>query len=176
MSIRTLDQIQRAIGAGARPNLYTLSFNGGIIAGDGSKLSLLVKAAALPASTLGVIEIPHIGGRRLKIAGDRSYADWTTTIINDGQYKVRGLLESYQKRFVNSSYALSSGGVGGRATEPKTTVAVSQLDQAGGVIASFALYDCFPSEIGAIDLSYDSTDVLEEFTVTWSFNYFTKVK
>ena len=30
----------------------------------------------------------------------------------------------------------------------------------------------FPTEISSIDLSYDSTDTIEEFTVTFAFQYY----
>lgn len=171
MAIRTLANIQRAIGAGARPNMFRVTMSGGITAGSTSTLSFLTKAAALPSSTIGMIEVPHIGGRRLKIAGDRTFAEWTTTVMNDSKFDVRDQLESYQKRFVEANHNQST--VGGRETTARTTVQVEQLNNSGGRISVFRLYDCFPSELGAIDLSYDSTDVIEEFPVTWVYSYYT---
>lgn len=171
MAIATLSRIQRAIGAGARPNQFRVTMAGGLQAGGESQLSFLTKAAALPNSTLGLIEVPHIGGRRLKLAGDRTFSEWTTTVLNDSDFNVRDRLESYQKQFVNTFQNQST--IGNRENQARTTVQIDQFDTAGRIIIQFRLYDCFISEIGAIDLSYDSTDVIEEFPVTWVYSYYT---
>jgi hypothetical protein len=54
-----------------------------------------------------------------------------------------------------------------------TTVTVQHLDQSGSPSRSYTLNNCFVSDISAIDLSYDSTDAISEFTVTWVYDYFT---
>jgi hypothetical protein len=33
------------------------------------------------------------------------------------------------------------------------------------------LYDAFPTDVSAIDLSYDTTDAVQEFTVTFQYHY-----
>ena len=75
----------RISGGGARPNLFevelafptAVSIDNDIL----SKARFLVKAAALPASTVSPIEIPF-RGRILKIAGDRTFETWTITVMN----------------------------------------------------------------------------------------------
>jgi len=170
MAIATLSRIQKAIGAGARPNQFRVTMSGGINATGESQLSFLTKAAALPNSTLGLIEVPHVGGRRLKLAGDRTFSEWTTTVLNDSEFNVRDQLELYQKRFVNTFQ--NSGTIGNRKNQALTTITVEQLDISGRRILAFQLRDCFISEVGAIDLSYDSTDTIEEFPVTWVYSYY----
>ena len=39
-------------------------------------------------------------------------------------------------------------------------------------LKSYTFIDMFPTEISSIDLSYDSTDTIEEFTVTFAFQYY----
>jgi hypothetical protein len=42
---------------------------------------------------------------------------------------------------------------------------VYQLDRDGSVLRKYKFHDVFPTNISQIDLSYDSSDSLEEFTV-----------
>ena len=111
-----------------------------------------------------------IGGRRYKISGERSFADWTVTVMNDGAYATRKAIEEYQQKFVGTDYSLTT--YGDRATA-RNTVTVKQLNTAGGTTKTYVLNNCWPSDISTIDLSYDTTDSLEEFTVTWTYDYFT---
>lgn len=172
MAISTINNIKNAIGLGVRPNLFRVSFAGGLTASTTSDLSFLVKAAALPGSTVGLIEVPHVAGRRLKIAGDRTFADWTTTVINDSGFVVRKQLEAYQKRFVGTDYSTST--IGDRNSNGVlSTVTVEQLDGSGTTLRTYRLQNCFVLDLSTIDLSYDTTDAIEEFTATWAYDFYT---
>jgi len=171
MAISTISEITAGIGLGARPNLFRISFAGGLNEDTNSTISLLCKAGQVPASTLGIIDVPMVGGRRYKIGGERSFADWTVTVMNDGAFESRIALENYQKLFVSNDY--NSTTVGARSTTTLTTVTVEHLGAAGDVTRTYKLNNCWPSDISTIDLSYDTTDSLEEFTVTWTYDYFT---
>ena len=82
----------------ARPNLFecTLNFPEATVA-NGTTLTDLgkftVKAANLPATQLGTVEVPY-RGRVLKIAGDRTFEPWTITIMNDKNFKLRDGFET----------------------------------------------------------------------------------
>ena len=175
MAVNTLSQIKAAIGIGARPNLFRVSFSGGFAQGlDSATFSILVKAAQLPGSTHGTIEVPTGGGRRYKIAGDRTFAEWTTTVLNDSAMNARKAIEEYQKRIVISNYDDARVNDTLRSEPPNlSTVTVVHLNQAGTASRTYTLNNCFVSDITAIDLSYDSTDAISEFTVTWIYDYFT---
>ena len=171
MALATISTIKSAIGAWVRPNIFRVTSSGGFSGAAGSQFSVLCKAAALPGSSIGTIEVPVAGGRRFKLAGDRTFAEWTTTVINDGGFNTRRNLEAYQKLFTASDY--SSTVIGNKATA-LSTLTVEQLDSSGTtVIRKYDLQNCFISDISTIDLSYDTTDSLEEFTVTWVYDYFT---
>jgi hypothetical protein len=119
--------------------------------------------------------VPTGGGRRYKIAGDRTFAEWTTTVINDSNMNARRLIEAYQTSFVYADFeTFTSVSAGGRTTDSLlTTATVQHLDQSGAPVRTYTLNNCFVSDISAIDLSYDSTDAISEFTVTWVYDYFT---
>ena len=41
------------------------------------------------------------------------------------------------------------------------------------VVKTYQFYDVFPTNISAIDLSYDTADTIEEFTVEFQVQYWT---
>ena len=178
MAITTISDLKDALNTGARSNLFRVSLTGFFSADTtitaDEDFSYLCKAAQLPGSTLGIIEVPFAAGRRFKAAGDRTFADWTTTVINDSNHTIRKALENLQKTYGTTDYnSTTSKTKTGGAQMDFSSITVEQLNQAGTVVNSYKLVNCWPSDISTIDLSYDSTDTLEEFTVTWSYDYFT---
>lgn len=171
MAETTLQSLKSAIGVGARSNLFRVSYDAKAfpVTSVLTQAGFLTKAAALPASTLGIIEVPF-RGRRLKIAGDRTFAEWTATVISDQGFKVRTALEDFQEKFNTTDY--NNALLGDRSSDT-STVKIEQLNNGGTAIRTYSLQNCFISEIGAIDLSYDTTDAIEEYTVTWVYEYFT---
>ena len=188
---RTLSQFKsKLIGGGTRPNLFEVSiptFPSAISeawsAGDDSEngiFKFLCKATALPASNLGSIEIPF-RGRTLKVAGDRTFDDWTVTIINDEDFKLRTAFE----RWSNVMSRLDDATGVTNPTSYMTDGYVQQLGRGsqvgaasndGGessILRSYKFFDVFPITVGEIALSYDTTDALEEFDVTFRYQYFT---
>ena len=188
---RTLSQFKsKLIGGGTRPNLFEVSiptFPSAISeawsAGDDSEngiFKFLCKATALPASNLGSIEIPF-RGRTLKVAGDRTFDDWTVTIINDEDFKLRTAFERWSN--VMSRLDDATG-----VTNPSSYMTDGYVQQLGrgntvgtgtpsegesSILRSYKFFDVFPVTVGEIALSYDTTDQLEEFDVTFRYQYFT---
>ena len=162
-------------GGGARANLFevVLSFpdsaptDGNVL----DKSRFLIKAAALPASTIGPVNVPF-RGRILKIAGDRTFESWTVTVINDTDFSIRSSLEGW----VNSINRVSDAtGV----TDPALYQAdafVYQLDRDGSVLREYHMYDIFPTNISQIALSYETTDAIEEFTCEFQVQWWEAVK
>lgn len=177
---RTIDKFKsRLTGGIARPNLFevVLSFPEDVVDANVSdiepKTRFLVKSAALPASNIAPITVPF-RGRQLKIAGDRTFDEWTITVINDTDFAIRSSFE----RWMNSISKVSdnSGIVNpedytrdayvyqlGRAA---VTGQAQASDQNLPVLRTYKFYSVFPTNVSQIDLSYDSADAIEEFTVT----------
>ena len=59
-----------------------------------SKMEFLVSSASIPASTLGTYDIFY-HGKALKVASDRTFDAWETTIINDEDFAIRKSLEKW---------------------------------------------------------------------------------
>ena len=177
-------------GGGARPNLFEASINSFQTAiseawdnsseAEGGAFKFLCKSTALPASNLGSIEIPF-RGRTLKVAGDRTFDDWTVTIINDEDFRLRTAFE----RWSNVMSQLDDATGVTNPTSYMTDAFIQQLGRGpevgaatnnGGnssILRSYKFFDVFPVTVGEIALSYDTTDALEEFDVTFRYQYFT---
>ena len=177
-------------GGGARPNLFEASINSFPTAiqeawdnsseAEGGAFKFLCKSTALPASNLGSIEIPF-RGRTLKVAGDRTFDDWTVTIINDEDFRLRTAFE----RWSNVMSQLDDATGVTNPTSYMTDAFIQQLGRGpevgaatnnGGntsILRSYKFFDVFPVTVGEIALSYDTTDALEEFDVTFRYQYFT---
>ena len=162
-------------GGGARPNLFevVLAFPNdiGIDGGVVDNARFLVKAAALPASTISPIDIPF-RGRILKIAGDRTFETWTITVMNDSSFEIRSAFE----KWMNYMNKMNDGtGVTDPALYQKDAI-VRQLDRSGETLRMYKFWDIFPTNMSTIDLSYDTTDTIEEFTVEMQVHYWEAFK
>ena len=185
---RTLDTFKgKMIGGGARSNLFEceIYFPDEAIPADttkdnvSDKVRFLVKAAALPESTISNIDIPF-RGRQLKIAGDRTFAPWTVTVINDTDFVIRNSFERWMnlinKHEDNSgltdptSYQkdLFVRQLGRSQVAGSTPISAVQIP----VLKQYRFYGAFPTTISSIDLSYENTDAIEEFTVEMQYQWY----
>ena len=162
-------------GGGARPNLLEveLAFPEEIeIANDvKDKSRFLVKAAALPASNITPIDI-NFRGRILKIAGDRTFDTWTVTVINDTDFAIRSAFE----KWMNQINKLSDATGAQDPADYQEDAFVHQLDRDGSTLRTYKFFDVFPTNISQVDLSYETIDTLEEFTVELQVLYWESIK
>ena len=192
----------KLINGGARPNLFLVRLNFpttlGEIADIGpidasttitERAEFLVKTAQLPASTIGTIDVPF-RGRMLKVAGDRTFEPWSVTVINDGEFGIRKAFETWSRGINALTENVSQLGYGDDNPGYCVDLEVFQLSRDGktpnktptsittagvdgmDVVRSYKFYDAWPSSLSAIDLSYESNDQIEEFTVEFQYNYY----
>ena len=165
----------KLIGGGARPNLFEVELTtlpDGVTGWDADSFQFLCKAAALPAQTIASIDVPF-RGRIFKVAGDRTIDTWTVTVINDEDFVLRNAFENWTQQIADLTTNLG-------ATDPSsymTNAKVFQLGRgstkasttSGGnenvVLKEYEFIDIFPTSVSAIDLSYDTGDTIEEYTV-----------
>lgn len=172
-ALRTISDFKNKLqGGGARPNLFevVLSFPGDLNVSNNivNEARFMVKAAALPASNIAPIDVAF-RGRLLKIAGDRTFDTWTITVINDTDFTIRGAFERWMN-FINR-VTDATGAV--NPADYQADAFVYQLDRDGSVLRKYKFHDVFPTNVSQIDLSYDSSDTLEEFTVELQVQYWT---
>lgn len=154
-------------GGGARPNLFKATLNfPGYAQGDVELTSFMCKAAQLPGSTMAEIPVPF-RGRQLKIAGDRTFENWTVTIINDTDFTVRDSMERWMSGI--NGHATNEGLV--NPTDYQVDMIIEQLDKDGSSLKRYDFRGAFPINVSPIDVAYDANDAIEEFTVEFSFQY-----
>lgn len=136
--------------------------------GPSRKVEFLCKAASLPNFSLGTIEVPY-RGRTIKFPGDRTFQSWSITIVNDTDFAIRNAFEQWSDLINSHVQNVGPSGL----LQVSQRWEVDQLDRTGSVLKTYSFEDCWPSEISSIDLSFDSNDQIEEFTVELQFNFFT---
>ena len=159
-------------GDGARPNLFQVSMPFPAFALPGNaqtKMSFMCKTAQLPGSSIGVVPVQYFG-RELKFAGNRTFVDWTITVINDEDFVTRNAFE----RWLNgiNSHSLNVRTPAAAAPAGYTVDAeVDQYGKAGNIIKKYKFLGMFPSDISPIDVDWGSNDTIEEYTVTLSYQW-----
>ena len=154
-----------ALRQGARPNLFEVR-----IGALGDNIRFLAKGASLPPSTLGVIDAPY-QGRMVKVPGNRTFEPWTVTIYNDIDFAIRNALEEWMNA-INSH----EGNVGyATVADAYRQGQVVQLGRDGQILRVYNIMDMFPAELSPIELAFDSNDQIEEFTVTFHYNFWMSV-
>ncbi len=170
MAILGVDDFKSKIaGGGARPNLFQVTLNFPAYAGGNTEISsFLVRAASLPASNIPEMIVPF-RGRQLKIAGDRVFEPWSTTILNDTDFLLRNAIERWMNGM--NAHQLNTGLV--NPVDYQADLKVEQLDKDGSTIKTYRFIDAFPTSMSSIELGYEQNDIIEEFVCEWSYQYWT---
>ena len=157
-------------GGGARSNQYkvVMPFPGyAQVGGEIEDLAFLCQAAELPGMEISKIEVPF-RGRAIKIAGDRTIADWTIKVINDTNFKLRNAFE----RWMNGINNMTDNEGLTNPVDYQVDAFVDQLDRNGNTIKSYTLRGVFPTSLNAIPLDYAAKTDLSETSITLAFQYF----
>lgn len=168
MAILGVDDFKaKLVGGGARSNLFKATVNfPGYAAGPVELTSFMCKAAQLPASIIAPITVPF-RGRQLQIAGDRTFEPWTITIINDTNFSVRNAFERWMNGINN--HKLNTGRT--NPTSYQADMIIEQLDKTGLAVKRYDFRGTFPTNVSAIEVSYDNENAIEEFTVELQVQY-----
>ena len=160
---------------GARPSLFKVIFDyPSAIPDPPTRASFLVKATTIPASTIGSYDV-YYHGKAIKVAGDRTYDTWDTTIFNDEDFGIRNTLESWMAGISNHKLNtrdketfqnMSEGDV----AKYKSTLQVTQLSKAGKELRTYVFKGAWPSALSTINLDWSTASEIEEFTCTWVYD------
>ena len=175
---RTISEFKsRLLGGGARPNLFEVELTtlpaSVTFPWQAERFGFLCKAANMPAMTIANIDVPF-RGRIFKVAGDRTIENWTITVINDEDFLFRNAFEEWTQQIANLDDNMGS-------TNPRhiwklkyqlgrgsTVASTTNAGDTNVVLKEYEFIDIFPVSVGPIDLSYESTDTIEEYTVEFA--------
>ena len=182
---KTISQFKSAlIGGGARPNLFEVELTTlpAGISWDADSFRYMCKAAQLPAQNVANIDVPF-RGRIFKVAGDRTIDTWTVTVINDEGFVLRNAFEEWAELIAKLDTNLGATDPSAYMTNAKvfqlgrgsSTSSKSSEGTSNAVLKEYEFVDIWPSNVAAIDLSYDSSDAIEDFTVEFQVQSFRPV-
>lgn len=163
---------QGLVNGGARPSLFDIEITGhsGL-----ENLKFVARSSQLPAMTLQSIDVPYFG-RKIKIAGDRTFADWSITVMNDEDFKIRARFEEWSNKM--NTIISNVNSAGNSPSSYKGTAIVRQYSKAGksgdnvtAPVRSYRFVGIFPTQIDAINLDWDSVNQIETFDVNFAYDY-----
>lgn len=177
---RTISEFKsRLLGGGARPNLFEVELTAMpasvTLPWQADRFGFLCKAAQLPGMNIANIDVPF-RGRIFKVAGDRTIDNWTITVINDEDFLYRNAFEEWTQQIAAlddnmgstnpSSYMVNAKVYQlGRGSELNST---TNAGDSNVVLKEYEFIDIFPINVGQIDVSYENTDTIEEYTVEFA--------
>ena len=170
MAILGVDDFKsKLVGGGARANMFKVTCNFPSYAqGDVELTSFLCKGAQMPSSIIAPIMVPF-RGRQLQIAGDRTFAEWTTTVMIEEDFSQRAVLEEWARKVNDGPSNIRSYG---SPEDYKEDATIKLYGKTGSKLREYTLVGCWPSDVGTIELDWNTTDTIGTYTVTWSFDYF----
>jgi hypothetical protein len=164
-------------GGGARPALYSVKINSAnpsVVSSLTSAETILVKAAALPASNIAPLTVNY-SGRAYKWQGFRTYDTWNVTVINDESFSIRNKMMEWMRALSGKMDGERTGTYGdpsksGSGTWYDGDATVTQLGVDGVAKQNYTLYNLWPTELGEIAMDW-SSDVMEEYTIGFCYDY-----
>ena len=154
---------------GQRPTLFQVEMTNPANSAGDIKTPFLVRASQVPASTLGFIEIPYFG-RKVKIAGDRTFAEWNVTVMNDEDFLIRNAIEEWMNE-INSHLGNVRGFGSAADLNYKSTAEVTQFSKTGLPLRKYKFNGIFPVNLTEMEVDWNATDLIQEFQVTFQYDW-----
>lgn len=158
---------------GAKSALFQVQIQNPVNGVADIKVPFMVQAAQIPESTLGLIEVPYFG-RKIKMAGDRTFNPWTVTVINDEDFAIRNSLEQWMSAINSHQGNLRLTG-GAAPSLYKAQAQITQYSKTGEELRVYQFNGIYPSEISAIGMDWNNVDTIETFDVTFQYDWWSVV-
>lgn len=162
------DMKSQMVYGGYRPSKFSVRIYNPANSVADIKSQFMVQAAQAPASTLGMVEVPYFG-RKIRLAGDRTYDTWTVSVLNDEDFLVKNALETWSNE-INGAQSNLRGFGGPQPSLYKSQAQVIQYSKSGNVLREYQFDGLFPLEVGAMDLDWNATDQISSFQVTFAYD------
>jgi hypothetical protein len=180
----------RLAGGGARSNLFEISipkFPDIVSSWDNDTFTFMCKGAPIPAANVNPVDV-SFRGRILRVAGDRTYDPWTITVINDENFKIRTAFEAWSNAinrmetgtgvtkpdsYMAAAAYVQQFGRGYDTGIESSTISNAQNSAEVNPIRTYVIHNIWPTNVSQIDLNWDSTDQIQNFTVEFQMTHWT---
>ena len=152
---------------GAKSTLFQVQITNPIVGGIADiKVPFMVKASIIPSSTINSIDVSYFG-RKIKVAGDRTFEPWRVTVINDEDFLIRNAMEAWMSAINTHEGNLSAVG----PVQYKAQAQITQFSKSGVPLRVYNFNGLFPTEVAAMNMSWEDNDRIEEFDVTFAYDW-----
>ncbi len=168
-----LQELKTTLSMGARANKYKIMLAAPVGPTDDFTIDTVGKGGAIPAKTMGTIDI-WTQGRKLVVAGDATFENaWALTFWNTQDLALRDGFDKWLL-FIDDMEAHSRGA--STHTDYMTEGAqIWQLNTSdNSVMATYNFYNLWPTGISAIDMADESIDTITEFTVDFAYSHWVR--
>jgi len=157
-------------GSGARANLFDVQMTGVPGLAATTDITYTCKAAQIPGSAVTPIDVPYFG-RVVKVPGNKTFENWTVTIMNDESFSVRNAME----KWIASMGSHAGNKVVATGLQYADAKVMQYAKVGGAAIHTYTFKNIFPVSVAAIDLAWDSNDAIEDFAVEFAYDYWTSI-
>ena len=158
------------VGGGARPSLFEFNMTNPFNSSADDKMRFMCRIAQIPSTNITPITLTYFG-RAVKFAGNRTFEDLSVTIINDEDFSIRSTLEEWAQNINSMQGNIRLAGASPEAY--KSQAQVIHYGKQGNILREYKFVGLFPTVIAGIDLDWGNSDAIEEYGVSFSYDYFT---
>lgn len=169
MTFSINDFAARLKTGGASPALFEVKLFNPVVSDADALTPFYVRATTLPQSSVSIIEVPYFG-RKLKIPGERTFDNWSVTVINDEDFKIRDRLERWSAAINSHQTNLRSQA---NFSAIKSDATVTQYSKTGQILRTYKFSGMWPTIIGPVDLDWESSTTIETYTVEFAYQDWT---
>jgi hypothetical protein len=176
MTFKINDFSAKLIGGGARPTLFNVDLGTKFNTGLAGLSAFMVEATSLPGSNIAPIPLPYMG-RKVNVAGDRTFDIWSVRVINDEDFQIRHAMEEWMNKINSLEGNLMDTDQTANPASYKYDASVRQYGKSSQtkILREYKFVNLFPISISPIDLDWNATDEVERFSVEFAYDYYTVV-
>ena len=129
--------------------------------------TFLTHIASLPSYNIQDIPV-YYRGRQIHEAGEPEYEQWSCTIYNSSDFKIRTAIEAW------SNYIHDPSIIKGQTLprKYKSDILIEQLDRNNNTLRVYKLVNAYPLSTGRVELNFQEGTTLETFDINWVYDYF----
>jgi len=166
--------ISKLVDGGARASLFSASIAAlGDVATGTTKadFSFICKGIQVPTNSIGVTTVNYMG-RAVKLPGNRTYEDLTTTVINDEGYAFRNQIENWMSKLNSHAGNVRASASMAKLTGYTSTMFLRTFSKTGSEAGpGWSFMNIFPTSLDQIDVNWEPNDSIMEYTITWAYDY-----